>query len=332
MDSDLLKRQKQKSFRQRRSPTSADHDLLLNPLQNEQIDTKKINDSRSSLPLSPFEKIKLESGRKTAHGHPLIVPSAYGEFGPVFDVFALFHNAVKKQILVAYNMLEVLLRSKYEVTHNDTERFFDWFETFEDVVLVLFDVEETQVFPFLAEQGVEIPESLGIEERTMVYKKIENSLNLISEGRDKARLLPPGECIPQISNLLKDFLHIIIHYYDTQRKLLPRLICAADIDGDAELMVRSRFINALRAKNNYSTSLPFVAHWLTSKQLRVWKANYLGIVLSVRFEQWARKFDSTHGAIPQQLAQRLTSRSGDDDSGWVSPSLFGNRSLSARRK
>lgn len=356
MESDRVEGRKRKLLGQLRSPTFPGHNILFSPRQKEQKpqrinllspkstqdskekrasfpqDTKKVNDSKASSPLSPFEKIKIESGRKFSHGHPLILPSAYGEFGPVFDVFALFQNAVKKQILVAYNMLEVLLRSKYEVTHNDTESFFHWFETFEEVVLVLFDVEETHVFPFLLEQGVEIPESLGIDERTTIYTMIETSLNLVSGKRDMVRMLPPGECIPQISNLLTDFLHLIVQYYDTQSKILPRLICTANIDGDAEIMIRSRFISALRAKNNYSTSLPFVAHWLTGQQLRVWKANYLGPVLSARFEQWARKFDATHGAIPLKLVQRFAPGIKGDDSGWSSPSLFGGKRHSSRNQ
>lgn len=350
MQSDALPRQK--SNRQRLSPTLRGHDFQggvshrlpswrRKPTNEDgnasrasfPLDVKKIeNDNRASLPLSPFEKIKIESDRKVAHGHPVILPAAYGTFGPVFDVFALFQNAVRKQILEAYNMLEVLLRYKYEVTHTHTEMLFDWFETFEDVVLVLFDIENTQVFPFLEEQGVDLPESLSVEGRKTIYDRIETSLELVVGRRDKVRMLPPGESIPHISTLLNEFLHVIIRYYNTQSKLLPRLIFEADIDAEAEMAIRSRFINALRAKNNYSTSLPFVAHWLSASQLRSWKANYLGSMLSVRFEQWSRKFEATHGAIPQNLAKKLASGIQDEDPDSPPPSLFSGRSLSARRR
>lgn len=270
-------------------------------------DTKTPVPNAPSSNLSPFEKIKRDSDRKFAHGHPVILPAPFGEFGPVFDVFAFFQNAVRKQVLESYNMLEVLLRFKYEVTHLHTDMFFDWFDTFEDVVLVLLQVEDSQIFPFLHEQGVILPECLLPDKRRIVYEQLEQKLEKVAGMREAVSLLPPGECIPKISGVLTEFLNSIIQYYNVQTRVLPRIIFKANIDGEAENAIWQRFINALRAKHNYSLSLPFVAHWLSPSQLKAWKAKFLGPMLSVRFEQWCRKYEATHGSVPQKMSKVLSS-------------------------
>lgn len=269
--------------------------------------------------LTPFEKIKLETDRTTAHGHPLILPSEYGEYGPVFDVIALFHNAIKRQILVAYNMLEAMLRSKYEVNHSHLNLFFDWFDTFEDVVFAFFDVEEEHVYPFLEEANVNLPQELSELAREKCYRKIFSSLDRIGKEREKCYLLPVGEAIPTINRLLDVFLHLIVEYYNTQNEFLPKLIFEADIDGKMEVELRRIFVNALRAKHNYATYLPFVANWLTESQLKTWKSKYLGPVIGIRYDQWSRKFQATHNSIPIRLFKSLSSTRERDQE--ESPSL-----------
>lgn len=267
----------------------------------------------SAAPLTPFQKIKLETDRTTAHGHPLILPSQYGQYGPVFDVIALFHNAVKKQILVAYNMLEAMLRSKYEVSHYHLDLFFNWFDTFQDSIFAIFDVEEEHVYPYLYQVGVKLPKQLGDQVRERAYAQIFESLEVLARTREKLRFLPAGEVIPSISGLLDVFLHLIVHYYNAQSELLPRLIFAADIDAEMETVLRSKFINALRAKPNYTIYLPFLAHWLTEVQLKAWKAKYLGPVLGLRFEQWARRFEALHGSVPHKIFESLASETHSEE-------------------
>lgn len=284
-------------------------------LKRQQLRRKIPHHSSKSPPpsLTPFEKIKLEIDRTTAHGHPLILPSPYGEYGPVFDVIALFQNAVKRQIIVAYNMLEAMLRSKLEVSHHHLNLFFDWFDTFEDCIFVIFDVEEEHVYPFLDEARVQLPKSLSDAEREKACDKIFSSLQVITDKREKFQLLPAGEAIPNITEMLDVFLHLIVDYYDSQTKLLPQLIFEADIDGDIETELRSRFITALRSKPNYWISIPFVAHWMNGALLKSWKAKYLGPVVGLRFDQWAKRFEALHGSVPHKIFESIAAVGKDDE-------------------
>lgn len=277
---------------------------------------------RSSSSLTAFEKIKLETDRRTARGHPLILPSDYGQYGPVFDVIALFHNAVKKQILVAYNMLEIMMRYKFEVSQYHLNLFFDWFDRFEDSVFAIFDVERKQVYPFLDEVGVKLPKRLGNVVREKTCAEIFASLEVIARNREKFRFLPAGEIISTISGSLDVFLRLIIDYYNTQSELLPQSIFAANISADKETVLRSRFISALREKRNYSIYLPFVAHWLTERQLRTWKAKYLGSVVGLRFEQWAKRFEAVHGSVPCKIFESLTAEGHSEESSMDFSSFF----------
>jgi len=264
--------------------------------------------SRKSLPMSTFDKIKLEIGRTTAHGHRLILPTPYGEFGAAFDIVALFHNAVKKEILTAYNMLEAMLRSKYEVTHVETEMFFVWFHTSQDVFLTLLEVEETEMYPFLDTVGVSLPSELSTEARDRHYKLITARLEGVTAKREVLQLVPAGESIPKIITLLNEFLASVIPYFELQSAILPKLIFLADISEDSENNLRLRFIETLKSRGNYTTSIPFVTHWLNDAQLKVWMNKFLKRKGSWRFDYWVRKFAASHLAVPVKLHAAIVAR------------------------
>lgn len=97
-----------------------------------------------------------------------------------------------------------------------------------------------------------------------------------------------------------------------QTVTLPKLIFEADIDGDAEMALRVKFITALRAKPNFSTTIPFLAHWLTYRQLKTWKTTFLGTVGALRYDQWARKFQVLHQCIPDRILENLSHRREED--------------------
>lgn len=227
-------------------------------------------------------------------------------------------------------MLEAMIRYKYEVTHAEFLLFFDWFDTFEDVLLALLNIEEDLVYPFLQRNGVKLTDGLSADDRSARCALIYAGIQKITEKRDLFRYLPAGESVPRMNTLVNSVLEKIVEYYDLQCAKLPKLIFEADIDGDTEILLRVKFIGALRAKPNFSTTIPFLAHWLTERQLKSWKTNFLGTVGALRFDQWAKKFDVSHQAIPEKIYENLSVRreNPETEEGESTPStssLFGRR-------
>lgn len=266
------------------------------------------------VPLSPFEKIKLETDRRTAHGHPVILPTEYGGFGPVYDILALFQNAVKKQILVAYNTLEGLLRYKFAVGNSEVRKFFDWFDVFCDCTLTFLAVEEEEIFPFLENNGAILQVEVTKIERMKMKDKLAVQLQAIDKQRSMFRMLPPGEIIPRITTLVPAFLRSVLDYYDVQSTKLPRAIIDANIEMAKAISLRSRVMRALKTRPNYGVYIIFMSHWLTGMKLKGWKNDFLGLVQAFRYEQWSRKFAHTYQAIPGKLLSTLMAETAAGDS------------------
>lgn len=277
------------------------------PLDEEEQDeneTPLINNIQP-VPLSPFEKIKLETDRRTAHGHPVILPTEYGGFGPVYDILALFQNAVKKQILVAYNTLEGLLRYKFAVGNKEAQKFFDWFDVFCDCTLTFLAIEEEEVFPFLENNGAMLQIEVTKIERMKMKDKLAVQLQTIDKQRSMFRMLPPGEIVPRITTLVPAFLRVVLDYYDVQAGKLPRAIVDANIDMTKAISLRSRVMRALKTRPSYGMHIIFMSHWLTGIKLKGWKNDFLGLIEALKYEQWSRNFAHTYQSIPGKLLNKL---------------------------
>lgn len=283
-----------------------DIDVKNHDIENDDgLSTGTLANSFQLVPLSPFEKIKLETDRRTAHGHPVILPTKYGAFGPVYDMFALFQNAIKKQLLIAYNTLESLLRYKYAVSKDDINTFFDWFDTFIDVVLAFLAVEEDELFPFLDQNGVTLPLVVSKIERMKSKDQLAASLQEMDKQRNMFRLLPPGEIVPRVCKIVPDFLRHLVNYYEVQSLNLPAVLHEIDFDANRVNMLRTRVMRALKARPNYSMYVIFMSHWLRGLPLKTWKSDFLGPIATLRYEQWSRRFVRNYQSLPSKLLNKL---------------------------
>lgn len=280
--------------------------------EQEENETSLINNIQP-VPLSPFEKIKLETDRRTAHGHPVILPTEYGGFGPVYDILALFQNAVKKQILVAYNTLEGLLRYKFAVGNNEVRKFFDWFDVFCDCTLTFLAIEEEEVFPFLENNGAMLQIEVTKIERMKMKDKLAVQLQTIDKQRSMFRMLPPGEIVPRITTLVPVFLRVVLDYYEVQAGKLPRAIVDANIEMAKAISLRSRVMRALKTRPNYGMHIIFMSHWLTGIKLKGWKNDFLSLIEALKYEQWSRNFAHTYQSIPGKLLNKLMTETATGD-------------------
>lgn len=255
--------------------------------------------------LSPFQRIKIEEDKKRAYGHPVVMPTPYARYGPVFDVIALYQNAIKRQSLVAYNIMEAMLRYKYDITKNQTAMFWTWFHTFEDATLSLLATEEQIVYPFLTLYAVQIPANINIENRKQAKDVIATELGHINDSIANIKLMPAGESVSKISKIVAPFLSSILSYFERQRLSLPHAIVNANIPVEDETKLRVQFMKSLKSHENAPILIAFVSHWLSDRQLKVWKSKYLASIRGFTYDRWLRKFKSNHLSIPQRLDRRL---------------------------
>lgn len=264
-------------------------------------------DRSDNLFISPASNPTFNHGPHSAFGHPVTFPTPYGYYGPVFDVVALYHNAVKYQFLNAYDMLRVLNAHINNVTPAHLTLLLQWFRALQDVILTLFQVEEEQIFPLFAESNVELPDNLKQNQRNLSKNQILVHLVQFAEEADDFKFKSIPELLPNLSNQLYNSFIAILLYFDKQAKSLPRSICNSNISADQELSLRFRFIRALKLRDNSSLYIYFVSHWLKGSQLKTWKRNYLGLFGTVCYQQNVRRSPRTLFSIPVTLATALRS-------------------------
>lgn len=280
------------------------------PLSVQQINHKDNPKKQHPLHLSPFERIKQSTRYTTAHGHPLILPTPYAVHGPVFDVIALYHNAVKRHALDVFNMAEALIRYRFEVSHTETRLFFDWLFIFQDFIRSLFTIEDLHVFSFLEQNNVQIFTQMRNDARQQQKHTILHSLQQTSDRQDKLCLLPPGEALPILAKSVGAFLNPLLEYFRMQNALLPSPIVAANLPDKQAAKLRTRFIRAFQALPNAPTYIAFLSHWLTSNQLGPWKSRFLTLVDAIRYDRWSKTLAASHLSIPAQLVENISQKAG----------------------
>lgn len=266
----------------------------------------KSNEPQEPKPLlSPFQKIKLQRGRSFFFGRPVIYPSNYGTDGPVFDIFALFQNAIKKQILDGYNMLESLLRYKYEVTQTERELFLEWLDSFEISIFKIFEVKESVLYPYLEENRIVPPESFSRFEREKLTITIKKRRTEFSDEYEKTRWLPAGESLPRLAETMGIFFVSILQYFKAQDDAVRIMQKPHQLSGGKVRVLRGRIIDTLREDEKFHFLILFISNWLSDSQLRTWKRSYLSTIDSMRYEQWRRRFVVEFANIPQQIQKQL---------------------------
>ncbi|PXF45707.1 hypothetical protein BWQ96_04475 [Gracilariopsis chorda] len=258
--------------------------------------------------LSAFERIKQSTRHTTAHGHPLILPTPYAVHGPVFDIIALYHNAVKRHALVVFNMADALIRYRFEVSHAETRLFFDWLFIFDDFLRSLFTIEDLHVFSFLEENSVHLPPELHRDTRQKRKQHVLQSIQHTFDRQDKLCLLPPGEALPILAKSVGAFLNPLLEYFKTENALLQPPIAAANIPDKKAEKLRTRFIRAFQALPNAPTYIAFLSHWLTSKHLSPWKARFLTLVDAIRYDRWTKVLASSHLSIPSRIVETISQK------------------------
>ena len=260
---------------------------------------------RVNTSLSPFQVIKMTEDKKRAYGHPVIMPTPYGTYGPVFDVIALYHNAVKRQSLVAFNMVEAMLRYKWELGKGETEMFWGWFDIFKYATLTFMALEEDIVFPFLNSHKVKLPEKVGDEKRKESKDVFAERLGEINDALRGIELLPAGESITKISKLVAPFINCVLEYFEMEKVEIPKALKDVKIGSASAAKFRSQFMKRLKSSERGGMLIAFVSHWLSAEQLKRWKEVYLVRMRNFTYDRYARKFRSKHLELPVRLNRRL---------------------------
>mmetsp|Transcript_3034 Transcript_3034/g.5366 ORF Transcript_3034/g.5366 Transcript_3034/m.5366 type:complete len:911 (-) Transcript_3034:1001-3733(-) len=233
---------------------------------------------------------------------PVLVPAPYGEKWSM-DIFALPHNAIKRELVDLYRILMSLQKRMIDLRHSEIDDFYNWWEVFEAFVLDYFEIEERVIFHWI-ESRIPLGQTRFSKTQRMVFKgRLSRLMHDIDDCEYKFTNLPAGEVLPRLLSCLDRFTPRLLEYFGEQERRLPRAIERKFTAEDKRWADEKMMAFMMDAK--YTNELVvLLTRWLNQDQLKDWKRANLKGTARLSYSVWRNQFNKNHIAIVDEMKQR----------------------------
>jgi len=233
---------------------------------------------------------------------PVLIPAPYGKLWSV-DVFALYHNALKKELQDMYSIVESMYKFQINLGFEDIERFYSWWEVFEGFIIDFFDIEEHVIYPYISERAPLGQTKVSKTERSLLKGRMSRVLREIDEMEDSFMNRPPGEMLPRFVEFLDNFSPKLLGYFHLEETIMPNLL-QKHFQPDDRARIQSRVYDFLKNRKYASETLVLQSRWLNAEHLKAWKAETLKGTARVSYNMWRMKLEKSHQMIVTEFKQR----------------------------
>eukprot|EP00183_Erythrolobus_madagascarensis_P001577 CAMPEP_0185851674 /NCGR_PEP_ID=MMETSP1354-20130828/10969_1 /TAXON_ID=708628 /ORGANISM="Erythrolobus madagascarensis, Strain CCMP3276" /LENGTH=881 /DNA_ID=CAMNT_0028552709 /DNA_START=27 /DNA_END=2672 /DNA_ORIENTATION=+ len=233
---------------------------------------------------------------------PVLIPVPYGEKWSM-DIFALPHNAIKRELVDLYKILGSLQKRMMDLRHTEIDDFYNWWEVFEAFVLDFFEMEEGIIFPWIESRIPLGKSNFSQTQRSIVKGRLSRLMHEIDDCEYKFTNLPAGEVLPRLLECLDRFTPKLLEYFGEQERRLPRAIEVKFEAVDKRWVDENCLAFMMNAK--YTNELvTIMTRWLNENQLREWKRNNLKGTARLSYSMWRNQLNKNHISIVTDMKQR----------------------------
>ncbi|KAA8496479.1 hypothetical protein FVE85_0208 [Porphyridium purpureum] len=233
---------------------------------------------------------------------PVLIPAPYGEKWSM-DVFALPHNALKRELLDLYKILGSLQRRMIDLRHSDIDDFYNWWEVFEAFILDYFDMEEKIVFPWIQSRIPLGKTKFSQTQRSILKGRLSKLMHDVDECEYKFSYLPAGEVLPRLLQCMDKFSPRLLEYLGEQERRLPRALDKKFAAADKAVLDQKLMDYMMQAK--YTNELvTIMTRWLNDAQLKEWKRTNLKGTARLSYTMWKNSLYKNHVSIVTEMIQR----------------------------
>ncbi|KAA8499545.1 hypothetical protein FVE85_7130 [Porphyridium purpureum] len=237
---------------------------------------------------------------------PVVIATPYGKLWSM-DVLAVYHNAIKKEVMDMYNMVECMLRFQMSLGYDDVTRFFEWWDVFESFLMDYFELEEKVIFPYIAEKFDFADTKLSRQERMLTKARITQFLAQIDDMEDIFINRPPGECLPRFVEFLDKFTPRLLGYFNTQETIVPRTL-QKFFQPDDKVIIQQTCVDWLKKTKDatdFAENMVVQSRWMPEAQLQLWKRDSLRGMQRVAYPAWRGRVEAYHFVIPAEFGHRV---------------------------
>lgn len=249
---------------------------------------------------------KREINSKLIAEFPRITLSPYGEGDWARDVVVFLHNAMRREFMDLYALLDVMQRKKSLLTHDVIESFFDWWGDFQSFCVAAINAETDEVFPPITNREPITNHKVRQSSRMLTNGRFLVILQKVTDYQSAFnRNRPAGEMLPGLLALV-DELSFIHPYWSALEELVPPAIAVHFRKRDKALWER-RIAAHVRRGNNYDLNMALLSRWLSTAAETKWKVANLKTAEHFSYGTWVREAERVHYRILKNLETRLVS-------------------------
>jgi len=139
------------------------------------------------------------------------------------DVLAVSNNSVRAELNDMYYIVQSMLKRRFDLSHDDIDDFYIWFEVFNFFLQGIFELQEQAIFQ-LVDKRIKLQSTLSPEGRKDFRNSITYELRKIDEYQPRFQTRPPGEVLPQLVGFVDEVVPRILRYYRVMEKHVPPLL------------------------------------------------------------------------------------------------------------
>eukprot|EP00184_Porphyridium_aerugineum_P005992 CAMPEP_0184694860 /NCGR_PEP_ID=MMETSP0313-20130426/2687_1 /TAXON_ID=2792 /ORGANISM="Porphyridium aerugineum, Strain SAG 1380-2" /LENGTH=483 /DNA_ID=CAMNT_0027153219 /DNA_START=487 /DNA_END=1938 /DNA_ORIENTATION=- len=232
---------------------------------------------------------------------PVMIAAPYGKLWSL-DVLALYHNAIKKELIDMYSMVENMLKFQMNLGYSDIERFYNWWEVFEGFLVDYFEIEEQVLFPYIETKFQLERTKLSKAERNLIKGRLTQAMNQIDDMEDTFMNRPPGEVLPRFVDFLDAFAPRLLGYFHIENTVIPNAL-QKYFEPEDRARIQALVFDFLKTREFGNETLVLQSRWLTENHLKTWKQETLRGTSRVAYPMWRAKLEKVHGAVVREFKQ-----------------------------
>lgn len=220
------------------------------------------------------------------------------------DVVVFLHNAVRREFMDLYALLDLMQRKRRTLTHDLVDVFFEWWTDFETFCVATVNAETEVIFPPLMKRTPLTAPALRDSARMLANGKFVVGLRKVTDFRPNfTPHLPAGEVLPRLISLVSE-LSFIHDYYASQEAALPPVI-AAHFRKRNKASWEKALTDHMRYADSYDMNLVLLTRWLRPSADTKWRLRNLKPSEHLAFGGWRREAERNHLQIVDYFTQSL---------------------------
>jgi len=221
------------------------------------------------------------------------------------DIFRLGHNAVRSELRDAYSIFASIHRTRYTIAPEQIRALERWWKDFDAYLSLYFDVEDTVLFPWLAEadrvsaEALREVAQLRRQRETILDDKARLMENFLSLSQRSSATL--GTILPRIHEAFHRFGQSLADFMSqTETSLVP--VVDKYFTEDDKFLMEIGYVRQFYVENGPTDKLVFLTRWMDEGgMVAYWLDTNLPKSVKNQYMTWKEDYCANHVNVAEEI-------------------------------